>query len=495
MSFTNEQIRSHVNSLQGQGLTGNDLYSRMYDDARANGVTSSQIDNAMGYQSGETNDWTSSMGVSALPTSTTNSNGRELNVYGSGASSRNTSLPVTNSGTTTPLTEGGLLEMSALPGGSNAGHSSNTNNGFTEAEILGHIDGLQQQGLTGVDLENQIYLDANQFGVSAERLEAVMGWDAGTVRDWTRRNGVAPLQDARHQNARSDSTGWQTSPYVAPALNEVQDASTVQSQLDQVLSTDSPLMQRAAYRGRSYANSRGLLNSSLAAGSAQAAMIDAALPIAQQDAQTYFGQQNTNQGYENQYNLTNLGHLQQLGLLEVDQQFNSRENQLQRDQQQGMQASELGSSMAVERLKQNSGLYAQFLQGMSDINGSDMDQGAKDTAMASLWDAITQGTEMATSLSAVTFENGQLVYANTSGNIADTAAASGVLPSQPTPDQSNQTMMVWGQPGIYTSGITRNSQGQIVDAEGNTAPSSSHQLSNGAWEQPRLNEWDYIGGR
>ncbi|WP_043530480.1 hypothetical protein [Litchfieldella xinjiangensis] len=59
---------------------------------------------------------------------------------------------------------------------------------------------------------------------------------------------------------------------------------TVQSQLNSMLSSNSPLMKRAETKGKQYANSRGLLNSSMGAGAAQGAMIDAAMPAAQQDA-------------------------------------------------------------------------------------------------------------------------------------------------------------------------------------------------------------------
>lgn len=59
---------------------------------------------------------------------------------------------------------------------------------------------------------------------------------------------------------------------------------TVQGQLNSMLSSNSPLMKRAATQGKQFANQRGLLNSSMAAGAAQGAMIDAAMPAAQQDA-------------------------------------------------------------------------------------------------------------------------------------------------------------------------------------------------------------------
>jgi hypothetical protein len=74
---------------------------------------------------------------------------------------------------------------------------------------------------------------------------------------------------------------------------------TVEGRLDGIMAKDSPLMQRAATQGTQYANQRGLLNSSMAAGAAQGAMIDRATPIAQQDAQQAW--QRGNMGLEHDF--------------------------------------------------------------------------------------------------------------------------------------------------------------------------------------------------
>jgi hypothetical protein len=62
---------------------------------------------------------------------------------------------------------------------------------------------------------------------------------------------------------------------------------TVQGQIKDITASDSPLMQQAATRGLQQANRRGLGNSSMAVQAGQAALYDAALPIAQQDANTF----------------------------------------------------------------------------------------------------------------------------------------------------------------------------------------------------------------
>lgn len=59
---------------------------------------------------------------------------------------------------------------------------------------------------------------------------------------------------------------------------------TVQSRLEGLLGSGSTFLERARARSKQAANKRGLLNSSMAVQAGEAAAIDAALPIAQQDS-------------------------------------------------------------------------------------------------------------------------------------------------------------------------------------------------------------------
>lgn len=77
------------------------------------------------------------------------------------------------------------------------------------------------------------------------------------------------------------ATGYTPSPYTVTGNQ------TVQDQLDQIIAKDSPLLQRADVRSKQQMNERGLINSSTAVGAGQTAVIEAAMPIAQQDAATY----------------------------------------------------------------------------------------------------------------------------------------------------------------------------------------------------------------
>lgn len=75
--------------------------------------------------------------------------------------------------------------------------------------------------------------------------------------------------------------------------------STVQGQLSGILDAGSPLMTRAETAAKQGMNRRGLLNSSMAVTAGQAALYDAALPIAQQDANTFADAGRTNANAKN----------------------------------------------------------------------------------------------------------------------------------------------------------------------------------------------------
>lgn len=77
--------------------------------------------------------------------------------------------------------------------------------------------------------------------------------------------------------------------------------SLVSAQLERLLAKDSSYMQLARTRAMQQAASRGLLNSSMAAGAGEAAAIEAGRPIAEGDASAYFTAQRDNAGAQNTF--------------------------------------------------------------------------------------------------------------------------------------------------------------------------------------------------
>lgn len=91
-------------------------------------------------------------------------------------------------------------------------------------------------------------------------------------------------------------------PEIQPILGTVnQNTDTVQGQLTGLLDTNSDYMKQAQTQAQQASNKRGLLNSSMAATAGQAAAIQSALPIAQQDAKTYADQNRANTTAQNSF--------------------------------------------------------------------------------------------------------------------------------------------------------------------------------------------------
>lgn len=108
---------------------------------------------------------------------------------------------------------------------------------------------------------------------------------AGRARSAGTSPGFSPVNVSTNPDINTmgdediDSQGYDA---VQRQLSEDAKASEI---LNRITSQDSPLMQRAKQEGILMAASRGLQNSSIAAGTAMGAMVDRATPIAQQEAQ------------------------------------------------------------------------------------------------------------------------------------------------------------------------------------------------------------------
>lgn len=115
------------------------------------------------------------------------------------------------------------------------------------------------------------------------------------------------------------ATNYQGTGYDATNWN-VDSPQTVQGQIQGIIANNSPLMQMAKTTSLQNMNGRGLLNSSMAIGEGQKAVYQAALPIAQQDAQTF--------AQSNQFNANAANTAAQFGASAKNQsdQFNAQTN-------------------------------------------------------------------------------------------------------------------------------------------------------------------------
>ena len=224
-------------------------------------------------------------------------------------------------------------------------------------------------------------------------------------------------------SAPADGSGLMPAPVVtpttyAPAATTVnKPTDTVAGQVDSIVAADGPLMQRAAVRADQQMNRRGLMNSSMAVGAGQAAVMDAALPIAQQDASTYSTVNRENTAATNtagQFNAgaTNTASAQtaqlasqtNLARADMDQrasQFNASQSndllKLGMDANNKRAVSDIEASYKIlmQGNQSASEIYKQATKNINDVMANkDMGQAAKDTAVANQVSMLRKGLEI-----------------------------------------------------------------------------------------------------
>lgn len=118
-----------------------------------------------------------------------------------------------------------------------------------------------------------------------------------------------------------NSTNLATAASAGAATNwNVDSNQLVDSQVGRIIDQNSPLMQQAETRAKQGMAGRGLLNSSMAVGAGQSALYDAAMPMAQQNAQTYAQAANQNANAANTRAQFDAGNVQQANLANANAQ-------------------------------------------------------------------------------------------------------------------------------------------------------------------------------
>ena len=137
--------------------------------------------------------------------------------------------------------------------------------------------------------------DLRREGMGAKERPAGTGGGAGGRR----MAQGEPVRDPRRQPARSSTVGGVPTSRTRPgpdgqpegrAAPGQRDIEGVSGRITGLLRDGSKYIEQARGRASRAANKRGLMNSSIAAGAGEAAAVDAALPIAQGDAQLAAGE-------------------------------------------------------------------------------------------------------------------------------------------------------------------------------------------------------------
>jgi hypothetical protein len=224
--------------------------------------------------------------------------------------------------------------------------------------------------------------------------------------------GVLP---AAAQPAQSNIEGIDlqalAGPMTGPTAYTPGENAFVSNQLTKLLTSGSPYLERARTRALAGANRRGLLNSSMAMGAGEAAAIDAALPIAQADANTVGGAERYNADIGNTFTrdantFGRQGALAKLGGM-LDQESQARQQAFTRERDasqfanrlreiEAMTAADLqrfdaqqGTNLAGDYRRATEGLYDQYSAAVTRINESDLDPDVKQAQVAELQSLFT----------------------------------------------------------------------------------------------------------
>lgn len=135
---------------------------------------------------------------------------------------------------------------------------------------------------------------------------------------WNPSSGISAYPTLGASPAQSTSTNAETGLATA-ATRDLNANELTSNNITGLINKNSPLMQQAESKAMQSANARGLLNSSIAVGAAQGAVMDRATPIAQADAQAQSSVLNSNQANQQQTNVFNAGQTQNTN------QFNASE--------------------------------------------------------------------------------------------------------------------------------------------------------------------------
>lgn len=145
-------------------------------------------------------------------------------------------------------------------------------------------------------------------------------------------------------------TGYNPVNVATPTAWTVDDKQTVAGQVKNLISEDSPIIQQARTNAKMAANDRGLTNSAMAVSAGESAAYSAALPIAQQDAETQAKAAGYSVDQINQANAQNAQYGNNAAQFNAGS-ANTRSNQdAQATTQKELQQMQSASQMDIQRL-------------------------------------------------------------------------------------------------------------------------------------------------
>lgn len=151
------------------------------------------------------------------------------------------------------------------------------------------------------DQAEKAVTEADVTGYTASQIGAPSTYTAADATATGYATGVSQGAAADTYDANlAQATGYNATTATNTAWNIDPSTQTVAGQIEGLIAKNSPLMQQAETAALQQMNRRGLLNSSMAVGAGQEAVLKQALPIAQADANAYLAQAKFNAEQQNQ---------------------------------------------------------------------------------------------------------------------------------------------------------------------------------------------------
>lgn len=207
----------------------------------------------------------------------------------------------------------------------------------------------------------------------------------------------------------ADSTG-----NINAEQTAVSDDQLVDKELERILGKDSPLLARARADAARLANSRGLQNTSIAAGMAQGALVDRAMPMAQQNASQAFQRETSNTALRQEASMFNESERNRLAALEAElgtqvSVFNA---------EQLNQAERLAAQMRVAQDQQDADAYNRASLQLAELQRSAQAQQADINFAAEQQKADAQNRMVEQRMSAITALNEQYLRGSQAMDLA-----------------------------------------------------------------------------
>lgn len=286
---------------------------------------------------------------SVLPQTQAPSTGIINSVAGASGAANNASIPQNGMGTHN-------VQMNDLT--FNAGTRTAANN-WNDADVQTAAKQLYNamQGMAASGDEagaKRLYLEKQrQYGFTDAQFSPIAQGANGTaytapqIAEWKANPGTTVPQT--QPQPQPDTYTPPSQGIIAPVVEraqvtnwEVKPEQTVKRQVNDIIAEDSPLMQQARANALMQMNERGMINSSMATGAAQAAVMDRAIDIGGRDATTYADAARTNAGASNQNSMFNSGQGNQWNTNQLDRDWKTSERKDTQNWQSGENATDRG---------------------------------------------------------------------------------------------------------------------------------------------------------